>query len=259
MRYFCATHQPLEWPLPAFMEPVATVPAGADVTDLSERFPELAGRGVEFGEYATLFALRRLLQESSDQDGSPAGDEMIGISHYRRFAVTRPTGKPSRMFGVVGSAEFMALPDDLFLPPAGTLLLPSPVDPGVPIVSSYGMAHPVHDLLRFMGTAIDMGVVDEDVAGRFLSQNVMITTPTAAVVPVTWLVDVLEKLELVVEAYRSTYALPREGYQQRAAGFCCERLHALFAAELARSWPADRVTFNPALLVSEEGEYRPGG
>lgn len=259
MRYFCATHTPLAWPLHPFMEAVSTVPAGEGVLDLSQRFPELAGRGVQLGEYATLFAVRRLLQESWQDSGPPPDDEMIGISHYRRFAVTRPTGTRSAMFGVVSPEEFTTLPDDLFLPPPGTLLLPSPVDPGVPIVGSYGMAHPVRDLLRFMGTAVDIGVVDEAVAGRFLSQNAMITTPSAGVVPVIWLVDVLERLEQVVDAVASAYPLPREGYQERAAGFCCERLHALFAAELAQSWPQDRVVFNFALLVSAEGEYRPGG
>lgn len=259
MRYFCATHQPLDWPLPSFMEPVATVPAGAGVTDLSERYPELGGRGVELGEYATLFAVRRLLQESWRENGPAAADEMIGTGHYRRFAVTRPTGMRSAMFGVVTPEEFTALPDDLFLPSPGTLLLAAPVDPGVPIVSSYGMAHPVRDLLRFMAAAIDLGAVDDAVVGRFLGQNVMLTTPTAGVVPATWLVETLETIERVVDAFQESYAEPREGYQARAMGFCCERLHALLAVPLIEGWAQDRVVFNPAIIVTGEGEYRPGG
>jgi hypothetical protein len=258
MRYFCTTHQPLAWPLHPYMEPVATVPAGPGVTDLSERYPELAGRGRELGEYATLFGVRRLLQESWQEDGPPAPEEMVGTAHYRRFAVARPTGKHSLFFGVVDPETFAQLPEDLFVPPPGTLLLPAPIDYGMALLTNYGQTHPTRDLLHFMALAVDLGVVADRAVGRFLGHDHMITTPSAAVVPATWLVEVLESLERVVDAFESTVAVTREGYQRRAVGFCCERLHSLLVASLLDEWPEDRAVFNRALIVSADGEYRVG-
>src|ERR1700710_1891255 len=101
MKYFCVTHQALRWPIPSFMRAVSTVPAGKGVQDLSTRYPQLAGRGAELGEYATLFGVRRLLQESWERGAPSASDQMIGVAHYRRFAVTRPTGTSALVNGVV--------------------------------------------------------------------------------------------------------------------------------------------------------------
>lgn len=107
------------------MEPVSTVPAGEGVTDLSERYPELAGRGPELSEYATLFAVRRLLQESWGEDGPPDGERMLGLGHYRRFAVTRETGTHSDVYGVVSPERFTGLAEDLFLPGPASCSSPS--------------------------------------------------------------------------------------------------------------------------------------
>lgn len=258
MRYFTATHEELDWPLPGFMEPVSTVPAGDGVTDLGERFPELAGRGVELGEYATLFGVRRLLQESWREDGPPAADEMVGISHYRRFAVTRPTGTQTFLVGEVTSRVFADLPDDLFLPPPGAIMVPALVDFGGSVQGFYAHHQPVRDLLHFMGLAVDLGVVDDRSVADFLSGHRMMPTASVSVVPASWLVATLEQLERVAEAFGATVATPREGYQRRARGFCCEWLHGMLLGQLLSGWPADRVIMNRALLVSPEPPHRPG-
>lgn len=258
MRYVCATHEPLDYPLRPFMHPISTVPVGDGVQDLSERYPHLRGRGQDLGEYGTYFALRRLLQESWEEEGPPPDDEMIATSHYRRFPVVRPTGQPVSVYGAVSREEFLGLPDDLFLPPPGTLVIPRTVDYGLPVVTDYGVAHHARDILRFMGVAVDLGVVGDAEVGDFLGNNVAITTPTVAVVPVTWLVEVLESLERVVQAFEASYAPHREGYQRRAAAFSCERLHALLLAGFAARWPQDRLLATPVLLVSDDPVYTPG-
>jgi hypothetical protein len=257
MRYFCLTHRPLEWTLPAFMEVVSTVPAGEGVTDLSIRYPELAGRGPQLSEYATLFAVRRLLQESWS-DGSPPDDAMVGISHYRRFAVTRPTGTPTFIYGGVRPEEFADLPDDVFLPSPVTLLLPAVVNLGHPVVRQYGEVHVTRDLLYFMALAVDLGVVTDRAVSDFLGGNVMVPAATVGVYPAGWLVLLLEALEQVVTVFEQTFAVDRDGYQRRATGFCCERLHALLLATLIGDWPADRVVANRALVVSADATYRGG-
>lgn len=259
MRYFCIAHRPLEWAVPGFMEPVSTVPAGEGVTDLAERYPELAGRGPELSEYATLFAVRRLLQESWGGDEPPADERMLGIGHYRRFAVTRETGTRSDLYGVVPPERFLELPDELFLPQPGELLIPQPVRFPVSVLSQYGQAHVLRDLLHFMGIAIDLGVVDGAAVGRFLGDDVFIAAPTVGVWPALWTVLVLEALETVVTEFDKSVGVARDGYQQRALGFCCERLHALLALQLVSSWPQEKVIGNRLLVVSEEGGYRIGG
>jgi hypothetical protein len=259
MRHFNLTHRPSDWPVPAFMERVSTVPVGEGVTDLSERYPHLRGRGPELSEYATLFAIRRLLQESWP-DGTPPEDEtMVGISHYRRYAVTEPVGKPSFVYGLVTPEEFVELPDQLFVPPPKTILMPAPFDLGMPVITQYGVAHVTRDLLHFMGIAVDLGVVDDRTVSHFRGQNVMIAAPTTGVFPAEWLVLVLEALESVVDAYEATVAVPHEGYQRRALGFCCERLHSLLTASLVARWPEDKLIATRPVVVSEEETYTDGG
>lgn len=258
MRYFTVTHQPLSWPLHAFMEPVSTVPAGDGVTDLGARFPELAGRGAELGEYATLFAVRRLLQETWRQEGRPADGEMVGISHYRRFAVTRPTGTAEFVFGAVAPQVFAQLRDETFLPPPDTLAVPPLVEFPVSMLRLYGQNHAMRDLLHFLGVAIDLGVVNGNEVAVFLIGRSMVPTPSVSIVPAVWLVETLEAVERVVQAFESTVGRPREGYQRRAVGFCCERLHAMLLARLLVGWKQERIVMHRALLVSEDETYRIG-
>jgi hypothetical protein len=257
MNYFVVTHHALEWPLPSFMQPISTVPAGEGVLDLSTDHPHLAGRGPELSEYATLFALRRHLQASWSASGRPADADMIGVGHYRRFPVTRPIGRPSDIYGVVSSEEFTKLPADTFLPPTGSLLLPSICNVGT-VLGQYGRNHVLRDLLHFMAIAIDLDVIAERAAAQWLSQGVMVAAPSIGVYPAGWYVHVLEQLERVVEAFESSAAVPRDGYQRRAVGFCLERLHGMLVGQLLSQWPGDRVLANPAVIVSDEGSYTLG-
>jgi hypothetical protein len=259
VKYFVVTHRPLEWPLPDFMQPVSTVPAGDGVADLSEDHRHLRGRGPEWSEYATLFGVRRLLQATWAASGPPSDDEMLGIAHYRRFPVTRPIGTPSDVYGVLSTDEFTQLPDDVFLPPPGTLLLPSGADRGMSVLSQYARSHVARDLMHFMGIAIDLGVVDDRAVAGYLSQNTMVAAPSIGVYPAAWYVHVLHQLERVVDAFEAGVAVRREGYQSRTVGFCCERLHSMLLLELLNGWPQDRVTVNPAVIVSDDGTYAPGG
>lgn len=257
MRYFCITHQPIPWPVPRFMEPVSTVPVGEGVLDLGQRYPGLAGRGRELGEYATLFALRRMLQESWNGEAPPEW-EMVGVSQYRRFMTTRSIGRPYSGYGVITPEILGKLARDTFLPPSGTVLMSAPALLGDPVVTQYGFTHHMRDLLRFMAIAIDLGVVDGEQAGAYLGQETMVIAPSVGVYPARWLVEVLEGLEKVVDVFASTVAVERDGYQRRAVGFCCERLHSLLANCLAMSWPRGRLLQARPALVSQEARSAAG-
>lgn len=256
VRYFSIAYRPLDWPLPEFMEAVSTAPAGDGVTDLGARYPELAGRDPVLGEYATLFAVRRLLEDARER-GDGTGDGMVGISHYRRFAVTRPTGARSYAYGVVRPEEFAALPRDLFVPPPDTVLFPAPMKVVPTLLAHFGTYHPTRDLLFFMALAIDLGIVTDAEATSWLSQDVMVPAPAVGVYPVDWYVATMAALESVVDAFESSVGVPREGYQRRIIAFCLERLHGLVLSSLVSRWAA--LITHPALLVSPDGIYHPSG
>jgi hypothetical protein len=258
VRYFSVAYRPLEWPLPDWMEVVSTAPAGAGVTDLSETCPEFARRDPVLGEYATLFAVRRLLEEARER-GESSGDDMVGISHYRRFAVTRPTGKSSYVYGAVTPREFARLPRELFVPKTGTVLFPSPVRVGPTVLGQFAQYHHTRDLLHFMALAIDLGIVTNEQATEWLAGQVLVPAAAIGVYPEDWLVRTLTDLETVVDAFESTAAVPRDGYQRRTVAFCLERLHGLLLSGLIEQCPEDGFISHPALLVSPDGVYHPGG
>jgi hypothetical protein len=258
MRYFSVAYRPLEWPLPDFMEVVSTCPAGDGVTDLSVTYPQFAGRDPVLGEYATLFAVRRVLEEAK-QRGESSGDGMVGISHYRRFAVSRKTGTPSYVYGAVRPGEFARLPRDLFVPKGKTILFPTPVLFSTTVLAQFAGYHHARDLLHFMALAIDLGVVTNEQVTGWLSGKVMVAAAAIGVYPEDWLVRALTDMEAVVDAFESTVAIPRDGYQRRAIAFCLERLHGLLLSGLIEKCSTDDFITHPALIVSPDGVYHPGG
>lgn len=253
MRFFCVTDRPLPWPVPRFMEPVSTVPAGDGVLDLGEKYPELAGRGDSLGEYATLFGVRRLLQESWPDGAPPADEDMVGIAHYRRFAVTRPTGQPEQWFSVVPPEAFRALRDEVFLPPPATVLIPLPTNLGAPVLARYAAAHPVRDLLHFMALAVESGVIGNQAVSGSLGKPVMVQACAMGVYPAAWLVQVLQFLEQIVDRFESTVAVPRDADHRRVLRLCCERLHSLLLELLVAALPAEQIMAAPLLVVGENG------
>ncbi|MGY1831405.1 hypothetical protein ACI8AA_13415 [Geodermatophilus sp. SYSU D01180] len=258
LRYYAVTHRPLEWPLPAFVQPVALAPGlGEGVVDLTRWAPDLAGRDRTLGEYAALFALRRMLEAEWGGADAPAGDLMLGLAHFRRFGVTRTVGTPAGMTQLVDPTTFGRLPDEVFLPDGPTLVVPAPLDFGRSLLRQYGESHVVRDLLLFMGVAIDLGVVDDASVTDFLDRSVLFATPSVGVYPTEWLLIVLEALESVAGTFEAALAQERDGYQRRATGFCLERLHALLLHQLVAKWTGP-VEAHQALLVTPDGVHRPG-
>jgi hypothetical protein len=110
-----------------------------------------------------------------------------------------------------------------------------------------------------MACAIDLGVVEDRAVGQFLGHDTMLVSPSVGIYPADWLMDVLEKLEAVATAFEDGFAVPHEGYQNRAVGFCLERLHAMLAAGLIPTWPKDKVCMGPAIIVTDQERYSDGG
>ena len=256
MRYFSVVHRPVEWRLPSFMEMVSATPQGAGVTDIAAPYPALASQAADLGEYATLFALRRVL-EAARAGQEPVPGEMVGISHQRRFAVTRPTGTPSSGQGVIRPDVLRKLSRDRFVPRNGTLLYPSPVALPSPLLRHHARDHATRDLLLVMALAIDVGVASGDRVSAWLDAGAVVPTPSIGVCPEDWFIQSQTALESVVDAFRSSAAVERAGYQRRAIPSCLRVLHGLLLSMLLESWPADRLISHPTLLVSADGQPHP--
>lgn len=250
MQYFSVAYKPLAWPLPAFMQPISITDVGPGVENLGTRCPEFAELDPLIGEYATLFALRRVLADTTAPEG-----EMVGVSHYRRFAVTIRAKALAWDGKAATPAEFAKMSRDRFLPPWGTILHPHLIRVEPSMVAHYSRYHHTRDLLTFMGLAVDMGVVDDREVGTWLGGDVLIPAASVGVFPLAWWSDTMAALEEVAMAFLATHALPREGYQRRAAAFCLERLHSLLLVKLVQSWDPGRVIAEPELIVDPRGTY----
>ena len=253
VRYFSVAYKPLEWKLPSWMEPVSTRPAGEGITDLGERYPELAGRDRELGEFATLFAVRRLLEEDG---GDGHEGEMIGLSHYRRFAVTAPLRGSSFDGVALTPTAFTKISRDRLLPPTRTVLAPAATDVRPSLLAQYARFHHIEDLLRFCAVAVDHGLVEGSAVAEYLTQPTLLAAPSVGVFPRGWTLEVLRDLEAVTEEYLATAHIPREGYQRRAIAFCLERLMSLLLVQMITSSTDVAVLMHPVLLVSPDGRYR---
>lgn len=250
MRYFCLIDEPLESPLRWFMQPVSTDPIGEGVRNLGERYPELAGRSRELGLYATLFGVRRLLQEQLT-DPDPADDGMVGIAHQRRYMVTRPAGTMAGNERVLSHDAFAELPDAAFLPPPGRMVMPLPVDQGTSMLARFGADHHARDLLHFMAIAVERGAIGEKVVGHLLGRRGVIPTPAVGIYPMQWLVQVLEYMETVVDVFQDTVAVERND-EPGSAALCCERLHSVYLEVLVGNLQQEQILAIPPLVVGEE-------
>lgn len=259
MRYFCLTERPVKWRLPSFMEVVSTVPAGSRVTDLGKRYPDLARRGSALGVYATLFAVRRLLQDSWPGDQPPPHEELVGIAHHDRFAVTGRAGTLVGAEQLVGPEDFRRLPDEIFLPQTTQVLCPTAVPLPVTVIADHHGRYHVRDLLHFLGIAIELGVVADQNVSTFLGQPMVIPAVSVGVYPTAWLVQALELIERVVDRYESTDAVAREGRQLLGLGACCEILHMIMFERLVAALPAGGLAAAPPVVVSQRARARAAG
>jgi hypothetical protein len=246
--YFSVTHRAVSWPLRDWMTVIGGGPTRPpECRDLTQEYPETKTLNVSMSEFRQLFALRRLIEDEQFEG-------MVGVSHYRRFAVSDPgisaEGGDQQL---VDPATFQALPDQVFLGDGQQLIVPSFVDFGKTTLVQYAQAHEARDLMYFFALAVDLGVVTGDAASLFLSQGGMIACASIGVFPGPWLVSALTALEQVSRAFEANFLIERGAYQGRTIAFCCERLMALLVQQLAIGWPDEKLSMCRPLIISEDG------
>jgi hypothetical protein len=245
--FFCITHKQPEWPLPDFLTIVGTggyvPPVGIA---LSERYPELAFQNEHLGEFAAMFALRRMLVDA------PAAS-LVGVCHYRRFALTEPLGE-MRGFNSYAHPDLLARArPEHFFGEGNKIIVPSLVHFAGSVLRQYGAVAEARDILMYFGAAVDAGAVDQNAAADFLSQNSFIPACTAAYIPAGWFRDILTRVELATERFMATTHIERDGQQKRNAGFCAERFHSMLLQQYLDQFGWDNVISTPMTMLTDDG------
>lgn len=249
--YYCITHQPCAWPLPDFMTVIGT---GSYVPErgiaLSRDFPDLAHRNASLGEYVALFAIRRLLQASG-------ASGFVGLCHYRRYVLPTPLGEVRGIASYAPATQLADLTPADFYGDGQTPIVSASFDFRRSVLQQYANDGVGRDLLMYFGDAIDCGVISNQEAAQFLSGSVFAPAPTVAYIPVQWFIDIVQALEVVTSRFHRYHHVEREGYQSRAIGFSCERLHALLLSRRIAEWGADRVMTRVQTILSADGASKP--
>lgn len=247
IHFYCIAHAPYAWQLPDFMTMIGTgshVPATGIA--MSQAYPDLAMQNRYLGEYVALYAIRRMLIESQ-------AEGFVGFCHYRRFALTQPIGE-LRGFNYHAHPDLLArVQPEHFYGDGKTPIIPAMVTFQGSVLRQYAANGIARDLLLYFGAAIDCGVITDQEASDFLSQNAFITAPTVAYIPIAWFIEIVGALEKVMARFYRYHYIEREGYLERSMAFCCERLQALLLAKKADAWGWDKLVSNPLVLLSEQG------
>jgi hypothetical protein len=247
--YYCITHREVPWPVPSFMTMVGTgdyEPAGG--VALSRAFPELAHRNGVLGEYAAMFAIRRILE----RDGVTG---FVGTGQYRRFAVTEATGRPEGIHSIVTPEEFVELPSGAFVGDGTAPVIPGRLTFPMSLLEQHAGVHTGRDLLHYFAAAAECGVVTDREAARFLTGRTLIAMASVGYVPVPWFVQTMRLLEEVTDRFTERYYVPRQGDQERVVGWCCERLHGLLWERRIQEWLPKELVSHPVIVVAESGHY----
>ena len=155
--------------------------------------PELAFQNEHLGEFAALFAIRRMLE-------GQAPTSMFGICHYRRFALTQPLGEMRGFNSYAHPSLLSQARPEHFFGEGNKIIVPSLVHFEGSVLRQYAAVAEARDLMMYFGAAVDAGAVDQNAAADFLSQNSFIPACTAAYLPVGWFVDIVTRVEMATQS-----------------------------------------------------------
>ncbi len=191
----------------------------------------------------------------------------VTIWQYRKFVTRTQFGRPSPNYSgmrLLTSDEAAVADPASDLGRGADTLAVSPLSMGS-MIRQYQRHHHLVDLLRYVTTAIDLGVVTQAEALAFLEGTHLIpgglelgTYETTA-----WLVDfeAMFKVGMAFIERFEPYATT-DAYQRRAVSFCQERLGSfLLLNRLRRDYPKGLPAslFGTMHTITSEAVYRGGG
>jgi hypothetical protein len=188
------------------------------------------------GEYAFLFALRRVLEDARVSEQPLAN---ITIAQYRRFVLNSALGTRAQnvpFARVLSHEEALALSAHSFEPrPGHEWLISTAARTGSSVTHHYARYHVLRDWLRFLSDAVDAAALSADDAQGAALAEIIIPAPSNGVFPASVLVQHMKTLEASGLAFLQGGFVERTDYQRRALGFCLERLHSYLVQKAVRS------------------------
>lgn len=239
---------------PADFQFVTGQPEGS--SDLAVPLAAVQAEGLtdtRIGEYAFLFALRRVLPAIPNATAT--------VAQYRRFVLNSPMGEQPRnvpFARVVSPAEFAQRINSEHLEPrTGQWLVSTSARAAGSVMAHYGRYHVLRDWMRFCSDAVDAGcLTNAEALGASLIET-LIPAPSNGVFPLEVLHEQLTRLELMALAYLRRGFLERSEYQRRSLGFCLERMHSYLLLEALKSHQVDQsLSQGFHTVISEESTVR---
>ena len=229
--YACLTHVPLTLDFPPWVVPIFLGSAQHDgALNLRDLAPDWDAHHPQLGSTAGAFALSRLLRQRFPQA------TRVGICQYRKFvSKERISGVRDPRYRVMDVVPKAMLDG----PRLGAALWPGDAQflvtaprrfTRVPwhrrgYLKEYARDHCVEDFLRYIGEAVDQGVVDRrEVLDIFREDVIVPGGVELGVYPAPFWLAATDSIERVVRACVTRHATVRDGYQARLWSFCSERL-----------------------------------
>ncbi len=224
LRAFCIGHVG-----PAFVPPIPYTmlcprPLGLPgeiVIDDGRFGPEMDGAAL--AEYSQLFGLQDLLEA-----GDVVADRLY-LFQYRKFIGLRDGGMPATAPWVrvarpdEATALFPALQQLQAMQQA--VMVGSVFKLGCSLAQNYALVHVVDDFVSF-AACLQQGGLQPASIRQFASFQGLIPSPALCLVDTPQFLRQMRVLRSVWTEFARHYAVPREGYQRRVAGYLLERLHS---------------------------------
>lgn len=243
--YGCITHVPLWIDFPSYVTPIYLGQAQGECRlNLRDLAPEWEPYHPILGGTVGSFALKNLvLRDHSDA-------LRVGVCQYRKFVSRgRISAMPEPTYpvmdrvlkGHLGPERVAAAMDPGTQPFLVSRPFPHPDD--IDVLTQYGRAHHLEDLLRFTAEAVELCVLDKDEVADFFHQTVFFPGGVElGVYPADFWIRSITAIEDVVRACVTAYPARRTDYQTRAWAFCAERLGSylllkyFLKADTGRPW-----------------------
>ncbi len=226
LKSYCVGHVLPSFPAPIAYEMLSPVPLGIPgecVID-DQRF----GQGVDgasLAEYSQLFGLYEMLKA-----GDVVADELY-LFQYRKFLSPNAGGSQAtapwvRVLQPHEADSVFPSPDQLEAVES-RLIVGSLFDLGSSISSNYALVHVIDDLVMFSAACAACPAITPDVVRMLATQRGIIPSPALCYVKTDLFMQIMATLKSVWEVFSGSYAVRREGYQRRVAGYLMERLHSV--------------------------------
>jgi hypothetical protein len=210
-------------------------------------------------EYSSLFQLCNRLKSV----GSATGQ--ITIAQYRRFVLNVPLGLKSTNLPwarVLSPSDMAELPigDEVLPLPGNSYLIGSGLPLPIGMLGNYAHAHYTRDILQFTASLVDGGILNNQQAFNFLSQPILIPSPSCGSFPLATFLKMMGILEKAASTYfENGYKAYDDPDQGRVCGALIERLNSyLLLEQLIKEGQNMERVMGSTTIVSDSLEVRRG-